>query len=77
MNDKEKMGTSLVGFEEITRLLTRCRIYEEFYLKPALKPVNHESLKETLVKLYGAVLRFLVCVKQYFDQSPTSRFLLS
>lgn len=67
------MGTSLVGFEEITKLLARCRIYEKFYLKPASKPVNHTSLQETLVKLYGAVLKFLVGVKQYFDQSRASR----
>ena len=50
------METSLVGFEEITRLLVRCRVYEEFYLKPESKPMNYESLKESLVKLYGAVL---------------------
>lgn len=68
------MGTSLVGFEEITRLLARCRVYEEFYLKPASRPVNYESLEETLVKLYGAVLKFLVGIKQYFDQSRTSTF---
>lgn len=68
------MGTSLVGFEEITRLLARCRVYEEFYLKPTSRPVNYESLEETLVKLYGAVLKFLVGIKQYFDQSRTSTF---
>ena len=68
------MGTSLVGIEEITRLLARCRVYEEFYLKPEAKPINYASLKEALVKLYGAVLAFLVGVKRYFDQSRTSRF---
>ena len=71
------MGTSLIGFEEITRLLARCRVYEEFYLKPASKPMNHASLKEALVKLYGAVLKFLVVVKEYFDQSRTSKSRLS
>ena len=71
------METSLIGFEEVTRLLVRCRVYEEFYLKPASKPVNHASLRETLVKLYGAVLKFLVGVKLYFEQSRTSRFSLS
>ena len=71
------METSLIGFEEITRLLVRCRVYEEFYLKPTSKPVNHPSLQEALVKLYGAVLKFLIGVKRYFDQSRTSRFLLS
>ena len=68
------MGTSLIGFEEITMLLARCRVYEEFYLKPASKPMNHSSLKEALVKLYRAVLKFLVVVKEYFDQSRTSKF---
>ena len=68
------METSLIGFEEITRLLVRCRVYEEFYLKPASKPVNQASFQETLVKLYGAVLGFLVGVKRYFDQSRASKF---
>ena len=68
------MATSLIGLEEITRLLARCRVYEELYFQPAYKPVNYGSLKETLVKLYGAVLKFLVGIKQYFDQTRTSRF---
>jgi len=68
------MGTSLAGIEEVTRLLARCRVYEEFYLRPEPKPINHASLEEALVKLYGAVLEFLAGVKRYFDQSRTSRF---
>ena len=71
------MGTSLAGIEEVTRLLARCRVYEEFYLRPASKTINHASLKEAFVRLYGAVLEFLVGAKQYFDQSGTSRFSLS
>ena len=68
------METSLVGIEEITRLLARCRVYEEFYLRPEAKPINHASLKGALVKLYGAVLEFLVGVKRYFDQSRIGMF---
>ena len=38
MSDKGKVRTSVVGFEEATRLLARYGVYVKFCLKDASKP---------------------------------------
>ena len=48
--DTESMGAMLIGIERVTRLFVRCTIYEELYLKPNPKTMNHSSLEETLLE---------------------------
>lgn len=71
------METSIVGLEKISRLTLRCSIYEEFYLQPASKPTNHASLEEAFVRLYSAVLKFLVNVKRCFESTAVGMFSLT
>ncbi|KAF8253214.1 hypothetical protein K440DRAFT_657719 [Wilcoxina mikolae CBS 423.85] len=70
VNDKETMGTVLIGVEKIAHLLVRCTAYEELYLRVVPKVTTHLNLEETLTELYTAVLEFLAGAKRYFESGP-------
>jgi hypothetical protein len=72
--DEENMGAVLIGIETVTKLLVRCTVYEELYLKPDPKLSNHSNLEETLLGLYAAVLECLAEAKRYLQKSSASKY---
>ena len=78
INDSEQMGALLAGLEKVAYLLSRCKVYELLYLQG--KPSDQEdstwaldNLKETMVSLYAAVLRFLAKAIMLYDKRTLSR----
>lgn len=66
------MEVILIGVETIARLLLRCTIYEQLYLKSGPVLNIRRSLKIGLQKLYIAILQFLAFAKRYLDKSSPS-----
>ncbi|KAF8246975.1 hypothetical protein K440DRAFT_661713 [Wilcoxina mikolae CBS 423.85] len=58
VNNQESMSAVLIGLEHIGKLLVRCTVYEELYLLPNPKTLNHQSLEDCFIDLYIVALEF-------------------
>lgn len=63
------MGAVFIGVETVTKLLVRCRIYEQLYTLANPKPDAHSALEGELTELYAAILNFLVRGKKCLQKS--------
>lgn len=63
------------GVEHISNLITRYHVLEAIYLKPVVggdsKP--HEQFEASLVKLYVAIMLYLVKARRFFEKSTFRR----
>lgn len=73
INDKENMEAVLIGIERIAKLLVRCTVYEELYIRSKSKPFNHSSLQDNLLELYSGVLEFLSYTRRHLNQNSGSK----
>lgn len=76
VNNKETMEVVLIGVEAIARLVLRCTIYENLYLKSGPGLAIRPNLEAVLEELYTAILVFLAFAKRYLDKSSSSWFPL-
>lgn len=73
MNRKETRGVALVGIEKISKLLFRCRIYGELYIRADPKPAVHEVLAKELTELYAEILKFLIDGKRNLEKGVAGK----
>jgi hypothetical protein len=73
VNDFEKYDFVVEGVEFIARLIARYAIFESLYLQRPGSIVDR--LREALVRLYGAVLKFLSKSKAYYEQNTLGKFI--
>lgn len=67
-DEREALACLLVGLETVICLINRCKIYEKLYLTQESLKGTHEldNLRDALVKLYTAILAFLIeAIKTY------------
>ncbi|KAI9655980.1 MAG: hypothetical protein M1821_005041 [Bathelium mastoideum] len=75
VNDTDIFGSTLLGVETVSRLITRYAILEELYLQ---RPYNGRAeLESLLVDLYKEVLIFLAKARKYFRTPTRVRLLKS
>jgi len=60
------------GTEYVSHLITRYATFENLYLKTSFKA--KEQLEQSLVKLYAAMMRYLVRAGRYYRRNTTSVF---
>lgn len=67
------------GIEYVSNLVTRCAVLEHLYLRNTINSQTHLQLKEAIVKLNIAILRYLLAARRYFTRrtlSESVEFLL-
>ncbi|KAF8850217.1 hypothetical protein BDZ45DRAFT_205985 [Acephala macrosclerotiorum] len=74
-NDCQIYGAMVDGVEHISNLITRYHVLEAIYLKPVAggdsKP--REQFEASLVKLYAAIMLYLVKARRFFEKSTVRR----
>ncbi|KAF3915464.1 hypothetical protein ABW21_db0201142 [Orbilia brochopaga] len=74
IQDVENRANVLIGIEKVSKIISRCSAMELLYLSPqSSNSTNQDSVKESFLGLYSAVLRFLVKAKAFFNQSLGGR----
>jgi ankyrin repeat domain-containing protein 50 len=73
--DSQQTGALLVGLDTMTNLINRCRIYEILYLNNGEAGGAFSNLEVALVRLYAAMLRFLVSVNVLYESNSSVRIL--
>ncbi|ORY16076.1 hypothetical protein BCR34DRAFT_584541 [Clohesyomyces aquaticus] len=71
VNEVEIFGAILQGVESISKSLARCAIMENLYLYSNFEISNR--LRQSLVELYAATLRFLGKALGYYTQNTAAR----
>ncbi|KAL3475927.1 hypothetical protein BJX99DRAFT_270885 [Aspergillus californicus] len=66
INDFDKFNFVVQGAERITRMTARYRVIERIYASHSSAAM--EQLAQAMVRIYGAVLEYLVRAKRYFLQ---------
>lgn len=74
VNDSQTFGAMAEGIECVSHLITRYAILEKLYVNTHRKAAADDQLKESIVKLYSAVLRYLSKAARYYHQSTTSAY---
>ncbi|KAL1599675.1 hypothetical protein SLS60_007478 [Paraconiothyrium brasiliense] len=75
VNDVQTFGAMAEGVEYISNLVTRCAIIEELYLQGASEP--KAQLEQAIVKLYAAILEYVLKARRYYDKSTAGSTELS
>ncbi|CZR67760.1 uncharacterized protein PAC_17659 [Phialocephala subalpina] len=74
-NDSQIYGAMVDGVEHISNLITRYHVLEAIYLKPIeggdLKA--RDQFEASLVKLYAAIMIYLVKARLFFNKNPIKR----
>lgn len=73
VNDVQTFGAIAEGLELISNLITRCAIMEELYLRTLTgtmaKNIAESQLKQAILKLYVAILKYLSNARRYYDRN--------
>ena len=69
-------GAIIEGFEQISHLMTRCKILENLYLRPFQQSSATEQSREAIVKLYLSFLGYLHKARQYLGKSTAKQIML-
>ncbi|MCJ1244561.1 hypothetical protein MMC30_001759 [Trapelia coarctata] len=75
INDVEQFGLMVESVERIANLIPRYAIIEELYLTGSLKVTD--QLREALVKVYTAVLSYLLKASEYYGHHMFTRVVKS
>ncbi|KAF6803043.1 hypothetical protein CSOJ01_11165 [Colletotrichum sojae] len=75
VSEKEQMHHLLAVVEIVTRITSRCRVYELVYPPESLVPDCATSLQKALVNLYGAVFRAIADSYKLFARNTAMRTL--
>lgn len=69
----QTFGAIAEGLELISNLITRCAIMEELYLRTwtltTVKNIAESQLKQAILKLYVAILKYLSNARRYYDRN--------
>lgn len=72
VNDVQTFGAMAEGIELITNLVTHCAIIEKLYLGILTEMMTGDTaesqLKQAILKLYVAVLKYLSNARRYYDR---------
>ena len=71
--DSQQRGHLLIGLEQVTNLISRCRVYEILYLDDTQLGQALVNLQAALIALYAAMLRFLATANLDYDKNTASR----
>ncbi|KAL8946442.1 MAG: hypothetical protein Q9222_007163 [Ikaeria aurantiellina] len=71
VNDVQTFGAMAESLELMARHITRCQLYEKLYLNHP--SVTHLELEEALLRLYTAILTYLVRARHYYSKSTLRR----
>ncbi|KAI9708535.1 MAG: hypothetical protein M1820_003997 [Bogoriella megaspora] len=75
VNEAQIFGAMTEGLEQISRLVAHYGIFESIYLQKSTKV--KEPLEGALVRLYTAILTYLLQAARYYDKSTISRIAKS
>ena len=65
------------GIEHVSNLITRYTIFESLYLRTSATAAADDQLRQSLVKLYSAVLEYLAKAARYYNRNTASAFQCS
>lgn len=77
IGDVEKFSALVEGLEKISSVLTRYSLLEDVYPAKSNSSPLCKELHSSLIRLYTAILRYLVKAKSYFSQSTGKRVIAS
>lgn len=77
IGDVEKFSALVEGLEKISSVLTRYSLLEDVYPAKSNSSPLCKELQSSLIRLYTAILRYLVKAKSYFSQSTGKRVIAS
>ena len=72
VNDSEIFGAMMEGIEHASHLIARYAIFESLYLHTS--SAAKEQLMQHLIKLYAAIMRYLVKAGRYYGQGSAGVF---
>ncbi|KAI9771411.1 MAG: hypothetical protein M1839_002801 [Geoglossum umbratile] len=72
VSDSQTFGEIVEGIELVSNLITRYAIFEALYLQRA--SAAKDQLTQSMVKFYGAILKFLLKAVRYYDRNTASTF---
>lgn len=70
---EEEMAASLAIIERVTRIIHRCRVFEELYNRKTVHHTVIENLEAALIRLYTLVLQGLVKINKFLSKQLTAR----
>ncbi|KAI2636665.1 hypothetical protein GGS21DRAFT_39862 [Xylaria nigripes] len=70
---EEQQAASLQIIERVTRIVHRCRVYEELYNRNTVNNDAAENLESALIRLYVLVLQGLVATGKFLSKPNGSR----
>lgn len=75
--DVEQTGQILIGIEQVTCLISRCRIYEMLYIKPDSSTSMDaiDELRKSVVQLYKGTLSFMIFYIQRLEKNTAMKAL--
>jgi hypothetical protein len=65
------------GIEHVSNLITRYTILEKLYLRTNATAAADGQLKQSIVRLYSAVLEYLAKAARYYNRNTASTFRCS
>ncbi|KAI4250807.1 MAG: hypothetical protein LQ352_005234 [Teloschistes flavicans] len=71
VNEVQTFGAMAEGLEKISGYITRCHLYEHFFL--AAPSAAQPELESTLLRLYTSILLYLARARQYYAKSTLRR----
>lgn len=77
INDVEIFGAVAEGVEIVTRLISRCAVYEVVYLAPRAEEQDAAQLmlQEDIISLYSSILLYLAKAAVYYGRGTPKRML--
>jgi hypothetical protein len=69
----QQMAALLLGLQQVTCLINRCKIYEVLFLYPSQHQQALENLQSALIELYVAILQFLTKAHLLYEQNNLKR----
>lgn len=67
------LSVSYLSVIQVTNLIARCAVFESLYLTSSFAITD--QLIEAMIRLYAAILTYLVQASHYYSQRTPSKFL--
>lgn len=66
-------SVSYLSVTQVTNLITRCAVFERLYLLSSFAITD--QLVQAMIRLYAAILKYLVQASHYYGQRTSSKLL--